>query len=99
MTSISEKSELPEGQNISPADSLDHSSIDQLAAPAASTSDPEKAAPAPAAPNPADFPDGGLEAWLVVLGGFCTVFASFGWINCEPAVISSNLLLTICLQA
>jgi hypothetical protein len=28
------------------------------------------------------FPDGGLEAWLVVAGGFCTVFASFGWINC-----------------
>jgi hypothetical protein len=27
-------------------------------------------------------PDGGLEAWLVVAGGFCTVFASFGWINC-----------------
>ncbi|KAL7935865.1 monocarboxylate permease-like protein [Trichoderma chlorosporum] len=27
-------------------------------------------------------PDGGIEAWLVVLGGFCTVFASFGWINC-----------------
>ncbi|KAL5090228.1 hypothetical protein Trisim1_004748 [Trichoderma cf. simile WF8] len=27
-------------------------------------------------------PDGGLEAWMVVLGGFCTVFASFGWINC-----------------
>jgi hypothetical protein len=28
-------------------------------------------------------PDGGLQAWLVVLGGFCTVFASFGWINCR----------------
>ena len=27
-------------------------------------------------------PDGGREAWLVVVGGFCTVFASFGWINC-----------------
>jgi hypothetical protein len=27
-------------------------------------------------------PDGGVAAWLVVLGGFCTVFASFGWINC-----------------
>jgi hypothetical protein len=27
-------------------------------------------------------PDGGLQAWLVVLGGFCIVFASFGWINC-----------------
>jgi len=28
-------------------------------------------------------PDGGREAWMVVLGGFCTVFSSFGWINCE----------------
>ncbi|OAQ82558.1 monocarboxylate permease-like protein [Purpureocillium lilacinum] len=27
-------------------------------------------------------PDGGIDAWLVVVGGFCTVFASFGWINC-----------------
>ncbi|KAL9564076.1 hypothetical protein ACKAV7_011789 [Fusarium commune] len=27
-------------------------------------------------------PDGGLEAWLVVAGGFCANFASFGWINC-----------------
>ena len=27
-------------------------------------------------------PDGGLEAWLVVGGCFCAVFASFGWINC-----------------
>ena len=28
-------------------------------------------------------PDGGLQAWLAVLGGFCAVFASFGWINCK----------------
>jgi hypothetical protein len=34
-------------------------------------------------PDPNDFPDGGWEAWLVVAGGFCTVFSSFGWINCE----------------
>ncbi|KAF4428238.1 monocarboxylate transporter 2 [Fusarium acutatum] len=27
-------------------------------------------------------PDGGLQAWLVVTGGFFAVFASFGWINC-----------------
>ncbi|KAL1988396.1 hypothetical protein VTN96DRAFT_10079 [Rasamsonia emersonii] len=27
-------------------------------------------------------PDGGLQAWLVVLGGFCVLFVSFGWINC-----------------
>ncbi|KAF1832297.1 monocarboxylate permease-like protein [Decorospora gaudefroyi] len=32
--------------------------------------------------GPGPPPDGGLQAWLAVLGGFCTVFASFGWINC-----------------
>ncbi|KAF4977212.1 hypothetical protein FZEAL_6240 [Fusarium zealandicum] len=26
-------------------------------------------------------PDGGLTAWLVVLGAWCTSFCSFGWIN------------------
>lgn len=34
-------------------------------------------------PDPAAFPDGGWEAWLVVAGGFCTIFSSLGWINCE----------------
>ena len=36
----------------------------------------------PGGPNPANFPDGGREAWLVVLGGWCCMFCSFGWINC-----------------
>lgn len=36
----------------------------------------------PGGVNPADFPDGGLEAWLVVLGGWACLFVSFGWINC-----------------
>ncbi|KAI1271396.1 major facilitator superfamily domain-containing protein [Xylaria sp. FL0933] len=39
----------------------------------------------PAAPpgfNPADFPDGGFEAWLVVFGGFLALFCSFGLVNC-----------------
>lgn len=36
----------------------------------------------PTGPNPADFPDGGLKAWSVVLGAWCCLFASFGWINC-----------------
>ncbi|KAL4781315.1 major facilitator superfamily domain-containing protein [Aspergillus varians] len=26
-------------------------------------------------------PDGGLEAWLVIVGNWCTSFCSFGWIN------------------
>jgi len=37
-------------------------------------------------PDPNNPPDGGLEAWLVVAGGFFTIFCSFGWINCEPLV-------------
>ncbi|PKS12587.1 hypothetical protein jhhlp_000795 [Lomentospora prolificans] len=28
-----------------------------------------------------DAPDGGAAAWLVVLGAWCTLFCSFGWIN------------------
>lgn len=32
--------------------------------------------------NPADFPDGGLDAWLVVFGGWCALFCTFGLINC-----------------
>ncbi|OAX79793.1 hypothetical protein ACJ72_05887 [Emergomyces africanus] len=32
--------------------------------------------------DPTAFPDGGVEAWTVVLGGFCALFASFGWITC-----------------
>lgn len=48
--------------------------------------DPEKspAATPPANPmmDPSSFPDGGWQAWLVVLGSFCNMFVSFGWINC-----------------
>lgn len=28
-----------------------------------------------------EFPEGGLKAWLVVLGCWCTSFASFGYVN------------------
>jgi hypothetical protein len=33
--------------------------------------------------SPQCVPDGGLQAWRVVLGGFCCMFCSFGWINCK----------------
>lgn len=32
-------------------------------------------------------PDGGLEAWLVVVGAWCTSFCSFGWVNSECSFI------------
>lgn len=41
-----------------------------------------------------DFPDGGLEAWLVVLGAWCVSFCSYGWINSKfPITLLSNLFL------
>ncbi|PYH91535.1 MFS general substrate transporter [Aspergillus ellipticus CBS 707.79] len=27
-------------------------------------------------------PDGGYKAWMTVVGGFCSMFVSFGWTNC-----------------
>ena len=33
--------------------------------------------------DPSSFPDGGIEAWLVVFGAFLILFCSFGWINCK----------------
>lgn len=45
--------------------------------------EPEKPkGPPPGAFDPRQNPDGGTKAWLCVLGGFCTLFCSFGWINC-----------------
>lgn len=34
-------------------------------------------------PDPDEFPDGGFQAWLCIAGGWCTVFSSFGWVNCN----------------
>ncbi|KAJ4343891.1 hypothetical protein N0V87_000174 [Didymella glomerata] len=45
----------------------------------------QSAAPTDAPVNPfhpSQFPDGGKDAWLCLLGGFCCLFCSFGWINC-----------------
>lgn len=37
-----------------------------------------------------DAPDGGMVAWLVVLGAWCTSFCSFGWINSMSWSISDS---------
>ena len=41
----------------------------------------EAAAPSTARAAPLTFPEGGLTAWLVVLGSFCAMFSVFGIIN------------------
>jgi hypothetical protein len=41
-------------------------------------------------PDPDAFPDGGFQAWLCIAGGFCSIFSSFGWINCMIAKILSR---------
>ena len=50
--------------------------------PEKSAADPPPSQPQPAGLSPADFPDGGAKAWLVVFGGWCGLFCSFGLINC-----------------
>ncbi|KAK7178685.1 monocarboxylate [Paraphaeosphaeria sporulosa] len=32
--------------------------------------------------HPSQFPDGGRDAYLCLLGGTCCLFCSFGWLNC-----------------
>jgi hypothetical protein len=58
------------------------SSSPQNSTPNLQSPDLEKSAKPLAASVPGPPPDGGLQAWLAVAGGFCIVFASFGWINC-----------------
>lgn len=43
------------------------------------------------------FPDGGFQAWLCIAGGFCSIFSSFGWINCMIAKAFSTKLPIILL--
>lgn len=70
----------PEPQNAVEAD-LEKAGVVPLEKPAA---------PAGAPPGfaPADFPDGGTDAWLCVLGGFCALFCTFGLVNCVGVFLS-----------
>lgn len=33
-------------------------------------------------PQSSPAPDGGFQAWMVVVGSFFSLFVSFGWVNC-----------------
>ncbi|KAI0165373.1 hypothetical protein GGR52DRAFT_575465 [Hypoxylon sp. FL1284] len=45
----------------------------------------------PSGLGPPNFPDGGLEAWLVVASGFCALFRTSGLINCMGVFVSCEL--------
>ncbi len=42
-----------------------------------------------------EIPDGGLAAWLVVLGAWCASFCSFGWLNSMSSSFYARKLLTL----
>ena len=53
------------------------------------------AAAAPSASVAPVAPDGGARAWMVLGGGFCTAFCTFGWLNSMhpvPLSLRYNLL-------
>ncbi len=50
--------------------------------PRSSSSSTTTEQPPKSPPSPSDFPDGGREAWLVIFGGWCALFCTFGLINC-----------------
>lgn len=64
--------EIPEREDVAQAD-LEKSGV---------VSGAKDEPTAPPGMSPADFPDGGLQAWLVVFGGWCGLFCTFGLINC-----------------
>lgn len=43
---------------------------------------PEAGVPDPTGVRPEDFPDGGRDAYLALVGGMCALFCTFGLINC-----------------
>lgn len=76
-----EKGAQPSDQQVSPEKNPSESQ-DVKADPTIEKSDalaPSSTAPPPPGPPP----DGGFQAWMVVLGAFCGLFVSFGWINCK----------------
>jgi len=60
-------------------------------------SDSEKSASSSSDPLPPTYPEGGLQAWLVVLGAFCGLTASIGLYNSTGVLsilLSSSILTT-----
>lgn len=78
------KTELPNSTSDSFVSSTNNNNKQQ--SPSDSQEDDSAPTAPPAGPppglRPSDFPDGGAEAWLVVFGGWCALFCTFGLVNC-----------------
>ncbi|KAG9189696.1 hypothetical protein G6011_06564 [Alternaria panax] len=62
---------------------LPHTDIEQPPAPVDEKQPDTSETTAAVSPfHPSQFPDGGRDAYLCLLGGFCCLFCSFGWLNC-----------------
>ncbi|CAG9975608.1 unnamed protein product [Clonostachys byssicola] len=70
-------------QTLTPAMATDDQGAISSAPPSSKGFDTEKDAEKVVVTGPpgSDAPDGGIVAWLVVLGAWCTSFCSFGWLN------------------
>lgn len=73
----------PKSETTTPTISVYGNDLEKGADPEKSTEKPHATAPAPTTPAIGPPPDGGAQAWLVVLGAFSGLFVSFGWINCR----------------
>jgi len=84
----SSERDLERGAVVAAVDEDDNYSSSEKRPAGAAVQQPGDAKPGQGPPPPAggppgaDFPDGGVEAWLVVLGGWCALFCTFGLVNC-----------------
>jgi hypothetical protein len=81
-SSLKDEGEHPADMDIEKSEPLD------------GNNDTEKNDVFPPGQDPSVFPDGGFDAWFAVAGGFCTIFASFGWINCNFLSLGSFPAIT-----
>lgn len=83
-SNIIEKSELPPVQNHSQPQLTSEYDLHRKVSEATAPDDLDQRAPASRVTTDADgntYPEGGLDAWLVVLGSFLGLFASLGLLN------------------
>src|SRR5699024_10358552 len=79
-----EKSELPPVQNQPQPQSMSEFDLNRQVSEATASDDLDQRVPASRVTTDADgntYPEGGLDAWLVVLGSFLGLFASLGLLN------------------